>query len=230
MHRALLRTALLAVLTLSPGTHPGIAAVVYGNLGADGAGPLGGTSTDYGPTDEEERLIAQGFTVGAASPDVYLQSIRIGLYYDPVLTAPRTAAIYSDSLGPDALLYTSEIVPVGNKGTYTFQFQNALLTPGSTYWIVPEGPASWYLNAANTAPETLNESGYTYTGTRYLNTSGEWVGAMFSSYSLSISATDSVVPEPGTLALLTFTGMLILVLRRRRFCQRDNAPPIGENR
>lgn len=190
--------------------------VVYGNLGPAGAGALSSTNTDFGVGDPNEQGIAQGFTVGASSSLRTIESVTLGLFVDP--TAARTVSIYSDNAGvPGSALFTSSPVTVGNTGKYTFTFSGATLSNNTSYWIVPEGPSSWYFNTGPaSAPTEQNSSGYSYLGTKVLNTSSQWVDADFAVYSTSIVA----VPEPHAIVLAGIGGVMAAIVARRRLSPR----------
>jgi len=208
--------ALVLPVVLSFSVAPAHAAVVFGNLGASGTGSLGGTNTDYGPSDTGELALAQGFTVGAASTDLDVQSISVGLFATSSGSTPLTVAIYSNvSNAPGSVLYTSGTVDVGNTGIYTFPFSGASLSPSTGYWIVPQGAASWYLNSDDTAPTGLNSSGYTFINTRRNSPSVGWTtpSPNLSSYSVSVVA----VPEPPAIVLSGIgLASAMYVMRRRR--------------
>jgi len=190
------------------------AGIAYGNLGASGTNALGSTNTDFGPADSNELGLAQGFTSGSLWYGKTVESVSLGLFFDNSNTAPRTVSIYSDNAGvPGSALYTSGTTLVGNTGLYTFNFSGANLTDNTPYWIVPEGPMSWYFNTPASAPTGLNGYGYSYLGTKSLNTSSQWVNADFPVYSISISA----VPEPAGVALGSIgVAAAACILRRRR--------------
>lgn len=195
-------------------SQPARATVVFGNLGAAGTNSPSGTNTDFGPGDSNEIALAQGFTTGSSSQYLTVTSITLGLFATSSGTLNRTVSIFSDASGsPGSAVFTSAVVPVGNTGTYTFNFSNATLNPSTSYWVVPEGPASWYLNNGNSAPTGLNSSGYVSTGAKLQNPSSQWVSADFPGYSVSVVA----VPEPGTVGLLVVAGLAggFALIRRR---------------
>lgn len=196
-------------------SQPARATVVFGNLGAAGTDAISGTNTDFGPADTNEVSLAQGFTTGSSSQYLTVTSISLGLFATSSGTVNRTVSIFSDSSGvPGSAVFTSAATSVGNTGTYTFNFSNAVLSPSTPYWVVPEGPASWYLNNSNTAPAGQNSSGYASIGTKLQDTSSQWVNATFPGYTVSVVA----VPEPTTVGLLAAAGLTgaSALFRRRR--------------
>jgi hypothetical protein len=191
--------------------------VVFGNLGASGTAAIGSTNTDYGPGDSAELSLAQGFSVGSSSTNLDVQSVKVGLFATSSGSVPLTVAIYSDNSGvPGSALFTSGTVNVGNTGVYTFPFSGVSLNTSTSYWIVPQGPASWYLNDDDTSPAGQNSSGYARTSTKRNSPSVGWTtpSPNLSSYSVSINA----VPEPSTLALagLGMAACVVAARRRRR--------------
>ncbi len=214
---ALIRSLLVVVVAcLITSSSRARAEVVFGNLGATGSGAIAGTTTDFGPNDTDERLIAQGFTVSGSATLLDLESVTLGLFFDNFATASRTVSIYSTSgTTPGSPLFTSSPVTVGVNAKYTFPFSGATLTPGSTYWVVPSGPASWYFNNGNTLPIEQNASTYTYFDTLVQNPSSQWVDPTFaSSYSVSVVA----VPEPPALVLagIAVSAAILGIGRRRK--------------
>lgn len=209
---SLLTVALLAIWTITP-AHAG---VVFGNLGASGTGSLGGTNTDFGPSDTGELALAQGFTVGSSATELAVQSVTVGLFATSSGSVPLTVGIYDDNAGiPGSLIFTSGTVNVGNTGIYTFPFSGASLSVSTNYWIVPEGPASWYLNSDDTSPTGQNSSGYSYTSTKRKSPSSVWTNPSpnLTSYSVSVVA----VPEPPALVLSGIgVASAVYFLRRRR--------------
>lgn len=215
----IVRVAIVTTLSTVLAPAASVAQVVYGNLGSSGTAPISGTNTDFGPGDPNEFGLAQGFTTGSSSQYLDVTSITLGLFATSSGTLNRTVSIYSNATGgpldvPNAALFTSSAVAVGNTGTYTFNFSNANLSPSTKYWVVPEGPSSWYFDNANSQPAGQNGSGYTYAGTRTLDTSSQWVNSTFPSYSVSINA----VPEPASVGLVALgaAGLGVTALRRMR--------------
>ena len=212
---ALIRSLLVvAVACLITSSSPARAEVVFGNLGATGSGALGGTNTDYGSGDVGELALAQGFNTGTSSL-LNIQSVTVGLFSGT--SANLSVSIYSDSSGsPGSLLFGSQPALVGNTGTYTFPFSGASLSASTSYWVVPEGPASWYLNALDTTPAGLNSSGYSYTGTKRNQPSVGWTtpSPNMNSYSVSVVA----VPEPPALVLagIAVSAAIVGIGRRRK--------------
>lgn len=194
-----------------------LAATVFGNLGASGTNAFGGTNTDYGPADTAEINLAQGFSTGA-SPWLTVESITLGLFVSDATPANRTVSIWSNNAGvPGTSLFTSAPVSVGSTASYTFAFTGATLSGSSSYWVVPEGPASWYVASGSlfALPTSQNGSGYAPIDALVLSaTSSNWESSQIKSYSVSIGA----VPEPSGM-MLSGVGMasaIFFLLRRRR--------------
>jgi len=185
---------------------------VYGNLGSSGTGGTTNTNTDMGPG--LNFFIAQGFT--AASPDLNVTSITLGLFGASEGTVPATVGIYADNFGQPAAsaLYASAVTNVGGKGLYNFSFTGANLTAGSSYWIIPQSDVSWY--TAGSAPSGQNSSGYAFTQTLENDGTG-WASAGSNRYSVSVQA----VPEPSTYAMaaIGLASAGVMQYRRRRRAQ-----------
>jgi len=194
-----------------------LAATVFGNLGASGTSGFGGTNTDYGPADTSETSLSQGFSTGA-SPWLTIESITLGLFVSDASPANRTVSIRSNNAGvPGSSLFTSQAVSVGSTGAYTFPFSSATLSAGTSYWVVPEGPASWYAASGSlfSLPTAQNGSGYAPIDALVLSaTSSIWESSQIKSYSISINA----VPEPSGMMLsgIGIAAALVFIQRRRR--------------
>jgi hypothetical protein len=187
--------ASVAVLFATSALATPLTDVVYGNLGATGTAGLSDTNTDYGPTLATKRL-AQGFTTGTSQQFLQLQSVTLGLFSDEVPSA-RTVGIYSDNAGvPGTLLYTSSSENVTSVGKYTFTFSNEQLAASTSYWIVPEAPASWYRDELESQPQGQNSSGWAWFGTKRETAPDTW-----SNNPSSLSVAVQAVPEPSTYAL-----------------------------
>lgn len=200
--------ASVAILSATAAQAVPVSDVVFGNLGANGTGPLGSTSTDVGPALNE--YIAQGFT--AASPNLSVKTVSLGLFGEGSI--PTTVAIYADNFGQPAAspLYVSGTVNVGAKATYNFTFSGASLVNGSTYWVVPQADVSWYLNSPGSAPVGQNTSGYVFVNTLENIGGGGWTSAGSNRYSISVQA----VPEPSTYALAGIGVAAAGLMRWRR--------------
>lgn len=212
--------AAAGLLWSSPASAQGT--VVYGNLGASGTGALSPTNTDYGGGTISDTLakLAQGFSTGTNSQNLFVQSVSLGLFSNDS-PAGRTVSIFTNNAGvPGTSLYTSASQSVTSTGVYTFNFTAAQLAASTTYWIVPSGPASWYLNANESQPDGLNASGWTYVGTKRETTAspGTW-STTIQPYSLSITAGNNDVPEidpSGMASVIALVAGAFGIFERRR--------------
>ena len=196
------------------------AEVVFGNLGASGAGALSATNTDFGGGILTDPVIslAQGFTTSSGTQNLLVGSITLGLFSNDTPTA-RTLSIYANSGGVPggSPLFTSSIANVTSTAKYTFPFgSGAQLAASTSYWLVPEGPASWYFNSGESQPVAQNSSGWAYLGTKRITTdsAGAWIDSI-GPYSVSVVA----VPEPPALVLAGIAvsaGILGIGRRRQR--------------
>jgi hypothetical protein len=204
--------------------------VAYGNLGVSGTDGISATNTDFGggALSDSVLKLAQGFTTGSGSGSGLVGSLRVmnvtlGLFSND-LPASRTVSIYANNAGNPASspLFTSDAQDVSTAGKYTFTFNGgggALLSATTSYWIVPEGPASWYYSddladPPNPQATEQNSSGWQYLGTKRVLTSNTstWQSVPLQPYSISIA-----VPEPSTCAsLLVGLGFGGYSLVRRR--------------
>lgn len=206
------------------------AEVVFGNLDASGTSSYTGSSTDLKPG----QWLAQGFDTGTSS-NLTVSSVTMSLFGSNAQPLPFSVAIYSNDaiLGdkPSSPLFTSDTVPVGAAGNYTFSFTSAILDANTKYWIVPSGgvPSAWYLRTGGAAaPVGQNDSGYSFVGTAgsQANTpspAGPWSQTseviVSNGYTVSITA----VPEPSTVVLAGFGVLGIAVMARSRKIRRPAA-------
>jgi hypothetical protein len=218
--RSLGVAATLAAVTLCSSNAR--AEIVFGNLGASGATPLGTTNTDIGTQDPVDvNWIAQGFNTGTSS-NLTISAITLGIFGSDSGTIPLTVSIFASGTGggPAALpLYTSSATNVGSTNKYAFNFSNAVLQPSTDYFIVPNG-GSWYWNTGSpAAPVGQNSSGYSYVSTlesynQGTTPGGPWEAGSSTRYSISVEA----VPEPSSLvmAALGIGGLAMFERTRRR--------------
>ena len=197
----LLVAAILAVAINSVAQHAS-AAVVFGNLGANGADPLA-ASTNAGISDST--WLMHGFTVG--SPDNILQTVRLGLADNDSTTA--RVQIYQNSGGvPFGSPLGTQTATVSSVAPsfQTFNFGNLALTTGSSYWVVVSAPDAsslfnWSFNDNGDFPGTQNTSGWTPLSpvTKISTDAGlNWANSG-SNRPAAISIT--AVPEPSTYAM-----------------------------
>jgi hypothetical protein len=193
------------------------AAIVFGNLGANGTALLdesgnGTTTTTWWAT---------GFSV--ANPNIYLNSATIGL----IGSGTIQLSLYTDNAGNPGTSLISDSASVSSlvATSATFNFQSPLsyaLASGSSYWLVARatsGSATWAFTDSGNAPVGLNGSGWTATGgRRSINSSTAWTSSAFAALgSVSIDATAAPIPEPGTWAAMAiFAGGAAYAGWRRR--------------
>jgi hypothetical protein len=198
-------------------TNIATAEVVFGNLGASGTGGLNGTNTDIVVSATTAGLysgLAQGFTTGSNPAYLTLQSVKLGLFAEPGVP-DRFVSIFSNNSGvPGSALYVSNSIPVSTVNSYLFSFANVVLSPNTTYWVVPQADVSWHLSQPIAAPGVQNASGYSYSGTleSTFESGGNWTTAGLSAYSVSINA----VPEPSTYAMAAIGAGLVGLMGWRR--------------
>lgn len=195
--------------------------VVFGNLGADANGALGTTNTDIGTGSlVAANWLAQGFDTGS-STYLTIKSVTLGIFGSDSTTIPVSVSIYSASGNdPGTELYQSSVTPVGNTGLYNFAFSNAVLQPGTSYFILPDSGSWYYRGGPPGNPVAQYDSGYSYVSTREsydtgASPAGPWF-ATDSRYAFAVFA----VPEPSTI-LLTATGISLALLASKRK-RRDN--------
>jgi hypothetical protein len=207
--------SLAAITLMSCGSAQ--AAVVFGNLGSDGAGAI---STTSGTTLNDITWRAQGFTIGAGVTDLVLAAVTIGFNVSSGGSADVRLDLYSNNTGvPGSSLFNTTKTLAANTLNLpiTFDF-NQTLSAATTYWIVAQktggdGTLVWRPASPTAAPTTRNASGWTNGGGSTSSDDGvTWVSTgNGTSNSISITA----VPEPSAFVMLSL-GAIGLVARRRR--------------
>ena len=217
-----------AILTILTGAALAVgsanAAVVFGNLGANGSGavdPAGGTLI----TPTVWRALA--FTPNGTN--LVLNTATIGLDTSASGSAGIRLDLYSNNAGnPGTSLFnTSQTLNASTvAGPVTFTL-NQTLTAGQTYWIVAQrdggtgnnNTLSWRRPSPNTAPTAQNLSGWVSVGAKTSNDDGGTWGSLTTGVAIgnAISLTASPIPEPGTWAAMAiFAGGAAYAGWRRR--------------
>lgn len=202
----------MAFLSLIAFSMSSSAAVVFGNLGADGSGSFSGVVGVGGTTEWD----THSFSTGSSSL-LSLQSVTMGLVLTTGGPSTVTMRLYSDSAGaPDSILATAtNSVSTGISQRLSFDF-NQTLTANTTYWVAIGGVANleWSVAAAG-EPAEQNSSGYSWQGGAFSTDSGStWTDydSLWTENSGSISVV--AVPEPSA-ALLCALGLLVSLRRQR---------------
>jgi hypothetical protein len=193
------------------------AAVVFGNLGSDGAGAI---STTSGIVLNNTTWRAQGFTIGAGVTDLVLAAVTIGFNVNSGGSADVRLDLYSNNSGApgSSLFNTTKTLPANTLNLpITFDF-NQTLSAATTYWIVAQktggaGTLAWRPASPIAVPTTQNASGWTNGGGTTSSDDGVTWGTTGNGSSNSISIT--AVPEPSAFVMLSL-GAIGLVARRRR--------------
>jgi hypothetical protein len=207
--------SLAAITLMSCGSAQ--AAVVFGNLGSDGAGAIGSSG---GTSLNNTTWRAQGFTIGAGVTDLELATVTIGFSVSSGGSADVRLDLYSNNSGvPGSSLFNTTKTLAANTLNLpiTFDF-NQTLSAATTYWIVAQktggaGTLVWRPASPTAAPTTLNASGWTNGGGTTSSDDGVTWGSTGNGSSNSISIT--AVPEPSAFVMLSL-GAIGLVARRRR--------------
>ncbi len=241
-HRSFIKTLACLVafgVPMAGATGIATAEVVFGNLGNSGTSSLGSSVTDFGnnpPITNLTQRLAQGFTTGASSEYLTVQSITLGLFAatPPASTIDMTVGIYANDGGKPAssASFTSSSVSIGDTGRYVFGFTNTVLDPSTPYWIIPStaSTGSWVENFSSTAPTARNGSGYGYLEALRFGDFDEegppvaWYSAP-TKQGLAVSIT--AVPEPSTYAMAAIgAGVAGLLGWRRRKVAADAATAV----
>lgn len=198
--------------------------LVYGNLGASGTNSIGSASQDINGTSSPiYKTLGQGFTTGSSL--LTIEKAELGIFVSPPGQS-RTVSIWTDSSGtPGTKTFTSSAVNVTD-GKMSFPFTGAALAANTSYWIIPDTQSgdtlSWYFNT--TTPTGQNGSGYSFLGTKSLDTSNTWADYGFQGLSMSLTASDpSVIPEidPNAIGgVMAFVTGALGWLERRRLARR----------
>jgi hypothetical protein len=222
-----MKKTILAILTgaaLAVGSAN--AAVVFGNLGANGNGAIAGSS---GPFVTQTAWYSLGFTANGS--DLVLDTATIGYRWGGTSNTIAKLDLFTSvpRLGggtqPGSLLYSSQVSVVpANNGTLNFTY-NQTLTAGTSYWFVyrpgqiETNNLTWRPASPASAPTALNGSTWASIGTRASGNSGStWSGSLGTGNDISISVGASPIPEPGTWAAMAIfaSGAAYAGWRRRR--------------
>ena len=193
------------------------AAIVFGNLGASGTDGLASSGNGVTTTG----WWATGFSV--ANPNIYLNSATIGL----IGAGTIELSLYSDVAGvPGASLIsdTASVASLSATST-TFSFLSPTsytLSPSNSYWLVARalsGSATWAFAGNASVPGEQNSSLWAGNGgLSSANSGGAWTTGFFEDRSsVSIGASATPIPEPGTWAAMAiFAGGAAYAGWRRR--------------
>jgi hypothetical protein len=216
-----MKKAILTILTgaaLAVGSAQ--AAIVFGNLGADGDGAI---ATSGGQTVTRTAWSAVGFKPDGVN--LLLNSATLGLFTLP--TSGSTTAklsLYSGDSAPSVNLFsTSQTLPQNTLNQPITFTLNQALTAGSTYWLVLERASGNNLTWRPTEgspvlPTEQNSSGWAnLAASTYLRTANSGTAWNETTSRFSISLDASPIPEPGTWAAMAiFAGGAAYAGWRRR--------------
>ena len=216
-----------AILTILTGAALAVgsanAAIVFGNLGANGDGAIAtGGGTLLTPTVWR----ALAFTPNGT--DLVLNTATLGLSTRDSGSAVIRLDLYSDIAGnPGISLFNTSQTLLANTAAQQTPFTlNQTLTAGVTYWIVAQrdggtganNALNWRPGNPNTAPTAQNLSGWVFVGAKTSGNDGvTWSDLDTGNPSNGISLTASPIPEPGTWAAMAiFAGGAAYAGWRRR--------------
>jgi hypothetical protein len=215
-----------AILTILAGTALAVgstnAAIVFGNLGANGSGAI---TNAGGTTLSTTQWRAVGFT--ANGPDLVLDTATLALSVNNNGPATIGLDLYT-SVGAGAnaapgtsIFGTTQVIAANSFDKVTFNL-NETLNDGASYWLVAKlitgpGTLAWRSPATPAAPTGLNGSGWSNLGGRTSTDTGASWGATGNASGSAISLSASPIPEPGTWAAMAiFAGGAAYVGWRRR--------------
>ena len=203
------------------------AAIVFGNLGANGSGAI---ASSGGLPATAATWLAVGFK--PAGDNLLLNSATLGLGNTSTgVSSTAKLSLYSDLNGAPSvnLSSTSETIPQNTLNQPITFTLNQGLTAGSTYWLVLERASGNNLTwrtpaglASTVLPSAQGGSGWANLGTstyiRTTNSGAAWANQTQGSISYSsISLDASPIPEPGTWAAMAiFAGGAAYAGWRRR--------------
>lgn len=206
--------------------------LVYGNLYLDPEATQPALQDGYGtigPGSADKKALAQGFLSGTDL--LHVTSVQLNI--ESVSGSQSgTVAIYASTgnLNTDVPtgnpIYTSSAVSVSGRDTYTFTFSDAVLSPQTGYWLIPQFAAdfNWFFSSNNTTPPfayTVDPYSWLLTLKSGNSTAGPWSYAGVSTISAFavFATTPAAVPEIDPAGLGTVLGLVCgglgLVERRR---------------
>lgn len=179
------------------GSNAALADVVFGNLGASGTtGALSNISAAITGTEK----MAQVFTTSSGTNE-RLSSITLGAFSSVGATLALEVFNSNGSAPGTSFATSTNTNTLGtntNGALVTWSFNNVLMQPNTSYWIVPSSGLSWNFRDNFAAPTPQNSSGYAYVSS-YSSSNGGATWGSIGSQPLTVSVT--AVPEPSTYAL-----------------------------